>query len=493
MRQQLELREHGLAEVAGAQPFQHLAEHKDFLLRRLRDLQHVVGQQHLVGGGRNLGQEQRVAGRLIGLRTLRQHRVHAVSPLVRKGHQALEGVGVVEKDIGRLAVDAGGIGTVPLARLRPDVHGAGRQRQLELVLVLVAQRLHRGQRDGRTLIQRIAALRGHQVGVDVVVVQVRQLEHLLPQLEVAVQRGQRGVGLGHQRAQHLLRHLDAEQRRRCRRGVLAQPRIDHALVHTLRQQRAQRVLELAVSLPEAVEDLLAHSAVRVLAPLGVPGVGDLHRLAVHHQRGPVDVGVDQQLACVGKAAQHRRQGGQRGFDIGRQCVRRLAQRVAQRLGMFLQARLGSLEGSDLVGAQRLDLRVQPGHRAAVLAPQAKHLAGALLVAAVGVVGAGLGAGVDPQPRQSQAGGGQLVQRGAHRRRILAQAAAQITQLGDLGGEGQALGVPGSVGGEQARQVPHHARVGAGGLRRLGKRGLGGQSQHQAGDAKKGCHRGVLRC
>ena len=144
VRSEFELGEHGLAEEGTADALDGLAQVEDAFFAGLGGLLHVVAQQQFVGEGGDLGDEQRVPGRLEGLRPVGQQRVHAVAPLVRVGADAVKGVLVVQEDQRSLPVHAALVGAGALARRRVHVHGARRERLAQLLLVGRAQRRHGG-------------------------------------------------------------------------------------------------------------------------------------------------------------------------------------------------------------------------------------------------------------------------------------------------------------------------------------------------------------
>ena len=98
--------------------------------------------------------------------------------------------------------------------------------------------------------------------VDVVVREVRDAEQLGAQAEGAVQRRQRAVRLGDQRAVDRLGNVAAVQRRGQARGVLAGPRVEEVALDLRVERDPEGALELLVRLPELAKDEDAVGAVR---------------------------------------------------------------------------------------------------------------------------------------------------------------------------------------------------------------------------------------
>mmetsp|Transcript_6014 Transcript_6014/g.23952 ORF Transcript_6014/g.23952 Transcript_6014/m.23952 type:complete len:557 (-) Transcript_6014:1630-3300(-) len=487
MRVQLELAEHGLAEKRAAQTLQRVAELVELVVARRGPSQHGLTEQQLVGGGRDLGDEQRIAGGFVGLGAVGDGRVHRMPPLMGEGADRLEIALVVQEHEGRHAVDAVLVGATALAGRWQCMHGVGPQRGLEQRLVVLAQRLGRLQRQRRRVIERVGLGLCDQGRVDVVVVQVRQAQHLLAQLEVAVQRGQSAAHLGHQRAVDRLGHGLRPQAHRDSAGVAAQLGHRGVVPHHIAQRHAIGVLVLADRAEEGIEDLLAHRAVGALAQQAVAGVVDALGLATDAEFRPLRVGVEQQRARLAGRTAHRAERGNDRLALGAQRMPGQPQAVAQVLGMLLQPRLGLQEGGHPGLSERLDLGLHPGQRAPELAIQLAGQIAALLVGAVAVVGGLLHAGVHAQPVKAQGGRAQGVEPGQQALGAFAQRALERRELGQVRQEPLAGGVPFGVAGEQRAQVPDGGQGFSVDGRRRGQRQ--GQAQRKRAGQGRRVHHG----
>ena len=135
--------------------------------------QEVLLQQDLVGDGRDLGGERRVAGRLVGILLLGQHRVHGVAPLVPQGRDVVVLAVVVQQQIGVPVVNgAVHVRAGRLALLRIDVHPVAHESLAQQGHVLVAERRGGGDGQGTGLAEIERPRRRHERGVDVVVAQL---------------------------------------------------------------------------------------------------------------------------------------------------------------------------------------------------------------------------------------------------------------------------------------------------------------------------------
>ncbi len=183
---------------------------------------------------------------------------------------------------------------------------------------------------------------------------------LRAQLEGAVQRGQRAVGLGDQRAVDRLRDVPAVERGGQAGGVVAGPRVEEVTLGLGVESDAERPLEFPVHLPELAEHEDAVVAV---------GQGTVLRVgrAVEADLGPVRQGDvrERHVRVVQDAVERRcRRRDEAGLRqellLGRrQRVGPLPLEVEQEEAVRGEARLGRQELLDGPGRQRQHLRRQP--------------------------------------------------------------------------------------------------------------------------------------
>ena len=120
---QLELGKHGLTVEGGAELLQEVVDEHRPLALVGGLFQQVLHQQGLVAGGGHLRHKQHIVGVNIGLVLAAEIGVHGVAHLMGQGEGAVEGILVVEEDIG---VDgaADGVGAGALALVLINIHPA---------------------------------------------------------------------------------------------------------------------------------------------------------------------------------------------------------------------------------------------------------------------------------------------------------------------------------------------------------------------------------
>ncbi len=120
----LELGEHGLANQGATNRLELLVDDVEPHERVTGALEQVVRQKRLVGGGGDLGDEQRVTAVRVRLRALRVERMHAVTRLVSEREHAVDLALPVHQDERVGAVRAGAVGAATLALAFDDVDPA---------------------------------------------------------------------------------------------------------------------------------------------------------------------------------------------------------------------------------------------------------------------------------------------------------------------------------------------------------------------------------
>ncbi len=246
--------------------------------------------------------------------------------------------------------------------------------------------------------------------------------------------------------------------------------LDHAV-----QQHGEGVLVLAQGAEEGVGGLLAHQVVVVGAQGGETAEGHRHRLALGADDGrELDVHAQQRLVGVAGGGAHvARQGHQALLGAG-QGVGLLPPQLAEvvvvlrQLGLLAHEVLDDLR--DRSPAARARSSWWPRRRRGTWPGRGPAWCGPRCCPGPRRTGSGrtcrpctAGAGWRwPRPRVQQGGGG------------LAQVALELVQLGDVGGDGGQLGLPGRLVREDVRRVPavvlgHVGARGAG----IGDVGVGG--------------------
>ena len=471
---QLEFGEHGLAEEGPAIILHLLAEIEELLLLGLRVLHQVREQQLLVQGRRDLGEEDRIVGLVIGLGRIGEQRVERMAPFMGIGAHPVIFVAQVEQQIGVHVERAGvHIGPRPLALAGPGIHPFGRSRLGDARLIVGAERLHGFERRRAHLVERVAAVHRYQRRIDVVIADVRQLEHLAAQLEIAVELGQPLVRLGHQRAVYGLGHVVAGKRAGERGRVFPCLGIEDVAAHLGAIGRAERVLELAVRGPEGVEHCLAVLAARRVAVERIALRIEADLLAGgERDRRPGNVRRAQLPRDLARRGERRAGAGEDRLALGRERVLGLAQRIGQcEVEPGTQRRIGGEKGVDLRLAERQQLGRGPGAGLAERGVEVARLRQLLLVGrdADVLVALQAGIGVDAADRAAEV-------RLEHQRlgeHVGAFAKAAL-EPGDGGNCGERLlaGIfPGGLAGIEFAQVP---------LRPGGRGGLAGPCR-QGGD------------
>ena len=203
-----------------------------------------------------------------------------MAPLVRDGRDRLVVVVVVdEQERVHVVGVARHVRAGQLLRARVDVHPAVRDALLHRGLVLGAQRRHRLDHHPHALVDRIRAPAGDERGIDVVVAHLGHTQHLPAQAEVAVQRGQVGVGRLDERVVDGARQVVRVERRGHRVRVLAHLGVDAVLLQVRVERRADGGLEHLPLAEEGVHHLLAVVTVRGRAVVRVRRLVELHFLA----------------------------------------------------------------------------------------------------------------------------------------------------------------------------------------------------------------------
>ena len=318
----------------------------------------------------------------------------------------------------------------------------------------------------------------------------------LAQADVAVQDVEAVVHAADQGVDHLARHVVAVQRHLQGRAVVPGARQPDVLVHRARQRAGQGVAEALVGPEDRQRRVLAHPPHRVGQELveerrgggDVLALGPLDRL-------PLQIGVVQAGAHIGRRAHQHRRAREHLLDLGRADVLLGAQDVVEHVVVGPQRLRLAVLGHLAVG-DRDHLGLDEGRRLVDLGQQrARPPLQGLGVRVPGVLGGPLG-GVDVDVLQRALG---LVAQGqplGQRRRGLAQLALQLRQARQ---RRLHLGVAGLEGLERREDVPQVPAIRGGDLvtrlvdgapRRRGGRGEE-QQQDQGRSAERREHGHLL--
>ena len=384
----LELGEHRLAEDRRAEVLQQVAHQHDLRLAVALVLLHqVLGEQDLVAGRGDLGDEDRVLRLGLRLGPVGVEAVHRVAHLVAERGQAVVGLLVVEQHIGRRVVHAAAAVCAAALVLRLiDVDPALRQRAGGILHIVLAQRRNRLQERVKRLADVHPDVKARvDVHIHVVHVHDGQAQLLLLDAQVLGQRADAAVHRLDQAVIDVLADLVRIQRRLARALIAAGLRHEHVRLHLASVERGDCVAQLAVAVHGVHIRRLAHGAVVAVQEGKQARVGELGLFAVLAARhAQVHVRVGQQVIGVlrraADVAGHRQQ-----LLLARgERVRLHAQRAAQHRVVLGKVRIVD-ERLERAVRQREQLRHQERAVRAQLAGQAGRLREHALILAHGGV------------------------------------------------------------------------------------------------------------
>ena len=195
MHLQLELGELRLAEHGPLDALEVVPEHRQPRVVVLDRLQHVIDQERLVERGGHFRDERRIAGQRIRLRLVRKVAVHRVPQFV--GHRAhVVVLAVVVHEHVRMDVIGAAVrvGARPFAGVREEIDPSLVERPLQHRRVLGSERRQRREHVLLRFLRRVRQIdRADERRVQIVVVQLVEAHHPLPQFQVAVERRQRAI------------------------------------------------------------------------------------------------------------------------------------------------------------------------------------------------------------------------------------------------------------------------------------------------------------
>jgi hypothetical protein len=171
-------------------------------------------------------------------------------------------------------------------------------------------------------------------------VQLIELHHAFPQLQVAVEGRQVLVHAVDEPRVDRRRNVRAVELRREVRGILSRLREELDLQHFAAQRRTERAAERTESGEERRHHFLAIGAVRQRAQLAECGLIELDVLSrAQRHRGKREVGVGEDVVQTRRIAGERAGVGEQFFLGVAQRVRGAAEDVRQVEAVDLQARL----------------------------------------------------------------------------------------------------------------------------------------------------------
>ena len=230
-----------------------------------------------------------------------------MAPFVRIDGEARIILGEVQQHIGVHVIGAAvHIGARCLALARERIHPARRRAFRQQPAIFGTERAQRFQRRRPHFRQREAPLVAHQRRIDVVIMEIRQAQHPLPEGEIAMQRRQPPIGLGDQRPVNAFRNVVAGQRPLQAVVVAPRLRLEDVAAHLRGKRGAERAFERLVARPEAVEDHFAVVAIGRLALDRITLIVETHGPAGRQRHlGPWNVGGGELVANVVRPGERR--------------------------------------------------------------------------------------------------------------------------------------------------------------------------------------------
>ena len=331
--------------------------------------------------------------------------VQGVTHLVRQGEHAVEGVLVVEQDVGVRFPGAGGIGAAALALVLVHVDPAVLEALPEQRGVILAQHRQRFQhgllRLGEGNLRR--GLR-HDGGVHVVHVQLVHAEELLAQGDVGVHLVEVPVHGLNETVVDALGHLGRVQGGGEGVVIAAGGGLKTQHLKLRVQRRGQGAGELAHAAVAGPEGVAAQGAVGALQQRDVAGAGEGMgvSLAVGHIR-EAQIRVTQDVVDVHGALGHLSGRGEQLFLRRGEDVRGTAADVVERAAVGLQVGLGDVEQVQPILVDGHDLRRVKGGRRGERNRKGDRLAAHVLIAGVAGVLIALAGGVGEEPTHALPG------------------------------------------------------------------------------------------
>ena len=302
-----ELCEHGLAVEGALVGLHELIENVQLFLAVVGLAEELAEQHQLVDGGGDLCHEDGVVGFLGRVGLGGEVAVHGVACFVCQGGNVVQGVGIVQKDIGLGIVAAGAVSTATLALVGVNVCPALFLKACgQGGVVFLAEELDGIQDDvNRFLVGILTVAGGDEGGVDVVEVKLGNTQSLLLQRVVIVERLQ---VLGNGVAQVVVDnggHLVTEDGGGDAVGEVSHLGVGGALLDEGVHQCGVGVAEGGIGSVDTVEGRLTDAAVGALEEDAVGAVGERHGLAVFPfdlAEGEIGVGEGGADVAVGVEA-----------------------------------------------------------------------------------------------------------------------------------------------------------------------------------------------
>ncbi len=188
VRLQLVIGKHHLRVEGPEDGIDRVLQQQEALLRVGGGLEELVEQETLVGRRGDFGHKDGVVGRHEGLAVVGQRGVHGMAGLVREGEDRVEGVVVVQQQVGADPVDTRAIGAAALAVVLVHIDPAAGNKLPVFRHIVVAQRRHRRDDEVLRSVVGIDLLAFEDRNLPVVEVVGLQPQQLLAQLEVTLQR-----------------------------------------------------------------------------------------------------------------------------------------------------------------------------------------------------------------------------------------------------------------------------------------------------------------
>ncbi len=297
MRSELELRELRLAEDGPFDVLQIVAEQRQLDGRVFDLLQHLVDEERLVERRRDLGDEGRITCGRERLRPVREEAVHRVAELVRQGADVGVLAVVVQQHV-RVDVVRGAVRVRAraLAVVRVQIDPAFGEGALRAGRVFLAERRERIQHACFGFVGGVGQVdRGHERSIEVVVMQLRHLQHPLTEFEVAMKGREVVVDAVDEARVHGRRDIRAVECGLQSAVVFPRLRVEHVALYLRAQRRAEGGFVLTERREERRHDLLTILPVRHAAVHAERRAVEPHALAITQRDcgvGKVGVGQD---------------------------------------------------------------------------------------------------------------------------------------------------------------------------------------------------------
>ena len=355
-------------------------------------------------------------------------------------------------DVVRAAVR---IGARALALARQQIDPALLERALNRRAILGPERRHGVEHDLLRFLGRVIELhRSDERRVEIVVVQLRQAENPLPQLQVPVERRQIAVHAVDEPRIDGDRNVRAVERRLERRRVAPRLREEQHLLHFPVHRGAEGPAEAAERGEERRHHLLAIAAIGQRAQIVECRLIELDRAPVaQRDRRIWKIGVRQDAEGVRGRRRHRPRIGEQPLVGGVERVRRAPRDVLEVEAVHLQARLRGSQPIERRLPRAEQLRLDECRLRAERRRELRHLLPHPLALAVARVLVGEHARVRVEPRELLVERRLAIERVGERRRRRRELALEPLQRRELGGELVLRGAPRHVARVDLGEIP----------------------------------------